>query len=93
VLIKDGAAVTLLEDQLAVIVQALEAFQDKLTTPEHVHIIHVAANASAALGAGDPAGIQRSMLAMDDAVEILSCAIRRSDTGQQSARRSPRPRC
>jgi hypothetical protein len=72
-----AAAARQLEDQLRTTVRALEAFQRRLTTPEHVHIIHVAANASAALGDGDPWRIERSLEAMGDAAAILARAAER----------------
>jgi hypothetical protein len=70
----ETAAARQLEDQLRMTVRALEAFQRRLTTPEHVHIIHVAANASAALGDGAPWRIERSLEEMRDAAAILARA-------------------
>ena len=70
----ETAAARQLEDQLRTTVRALEAFQRRLTTPEHVHIIHIAANASAALGDGDPWRIERSLEEMRDAAAILARA-------------------
>ena len=66
-----------LEDQLRATVHALEVSQTRLTTPEHVHIIHVAANASAALGDGDLRRIERSLEEMNDAAAILARALDR----------------
>ena len=91
-LIKDEAAATLLEDQLAVVVQALEAFRARLTIEEHVHLIRAAANASAALGDGDPLRIKRCLCEMDDAAAVLAFAVRRRATSPPSASRSLRPR-
>lgn len=72
--IDPAAAARLLEDQLRVTVRALEAFRGRLLVPEHVHIIHVAANASAALGEGDAWRIERSIDEMTDAAAILARA-------------------
>ena len=69
-----AAAARQLEHQLRATVQALEATHSRLTIPEHVHIIHIAANASAALGEGDVRGIERSLEAMGDAAAILARA-------------------
>jgi hypothetical protein len=69
-----AAAARQLEDQLRTTVRALEAFQRRLTTPEHVHLIHVAANASSALGEGDPRRIERSLVEMGEAAAILARA-------------------
>src|SRR5262249_37035523 len=62
------------EDQLGAIVQALHAFQSRLTAVEHVQILRVAANASAALGDRDFWRIERSLQEMGDAAAILSRA-------------------
>ena len=70
----ESAAARQLEEQLRTTLRALEAFQLRLTTPEHVHIIHVAANASAALGDGDLWRIERSLEQMGDAAAILARA-------------------
>jgi len=72
--IDPAAATRLLEDQLRVTVRALEAFRGRLLVPEHVHIIHVAANASAALSEGDLWRIERSLEEMNDAATILARA-------------------
>jgi hypothetical protein len=74
-----------LEDQLRATVQALEASRLRLTIPEHVHIIHVAANASAALGEGDLRRIQRSLEELGAAAAILARA------GDPSSRTRIRP--
>ena len=63
-----------LEQQLRATVKALETSQGRLTTPEHVHIVHVAANASAALGDGALWRIERSLQEMGDAAAILARA-------------------
>ena len=63
-----------LEDELRATVQALEAFQARLSVREHAFIIRVAANASAALGEGDTLRIERSLDEMNDASAILARA-------------------
>ena len=67
-----------LKDQLQAAARALEASQSGLTIPERVHLIHVAANASAALGEGDLLRIDRSLEEMDDAAAIVARAGDRS---------------
>jgi len=63
-----------LEERLGAIVVALDAFQGRLTAAEHVQVVRLAADASAALGAGDFWSIERSLEEIGDAAAILARA-------------------
>ena len=84
-----AAAARQLEDRLRATVRALEASRRRLTIPENVHIIHVAANASAALGEGDLWRIQRSLEELGAAAAILARAGDRSSKTRTRPRRAP----
>ena len=75
-LVTTSSSARQLENKLRATFRALEASQRGLTIPEHVHIIHLTAKASAALGEGDPLRIDRSLEEMGDAAE-MSCASER----------------